>query len=357
MKEIKMGEYVNHYSEEVEVAHTAAIIENELRGGFLQDIAATKVEILPENLTPREVAEIILPEPKGGEPLEPRWTLVDAAETKEPTKIVIAANNEPIINTVKALELRKVVYGKRQPEDMGKIEREKATFLGESGANKTSIVRRRVAIKAMRELYGDDLSSRTLHQLGGGRVISPTREITQSDGTKKTVSNTEHKTIRDLAGEFLPTTGSFTEFDANLATALAEGYEISMIYDPIDALVVRKIELTNTDSVYPKLVLIQPAGKGGLEAGFDAMRPLIEGRQLVITTNGQYRQKDIYQAGLWAEENGIEMLPPVALGDEPGDQFPFRDGEIVVPNRPEAAYINELIILWRLAMKRLPTVH
>jgi hypothetical protein len=49
-------------------------------------------------------------------------------------------------------------------------------------------------------------------------------------------------------------------------------------------------------------------------------------------------------------------LPTISLGDELGDSFPFGDGEVVVPNRPEAAYINELVILYRLAMKCLPDI-
>jgi hypothetical protein len=350
-----MSEFPSSSQAEVEIAHTAAIIEDQLRVGFFVDIASAKVDVLPENLTPQEVAEVILPEPKGSAVLEPRWTLVDKAEAAEPTKTAIAVNGESIISTVEALSLRKLVNGERQAEDI-KIDPEKAIFIVEGGANKTSVVRRGVAVKAMHELYGDDLSSKTLYQLGGERIISPTREVSKPDGTKETMANAEHKTILDLAGDFLPAEGAFTEFDANLATALAEGYEISTTYDTSDDdAVSRKLELTHADTAHPRLVLIQPAGKG-LEAGFDALKSEIEDDQLVISTNGQYREKDVYQAEMWAKANGIGMLPTISLGDEPGDSFPFGDSEVVVPNRPEAAYINELVILYRLAMKRLPDI-
>jgi hypothetical protein len=349
-----MSEFTSSPQAEVEIAHTAAIIEDQLRAGFFVDIASAKVDVLPENLTPREVAEVILPEPKGSEVLEPRWTLVDKAEAAEATKIAIAANGERIISTIEALSLRKLVNGERQAETINKIDPEKAIFVVEGGANKTSVVRRGVAVKAMHEVYGDNLSSRTLYQLGGERMIAPTREVTKPDGTKETVANAEHKIIRDLAGDFLPAEDAFTEFDANLATALAEGYEISTTYDTSDNdTISRKLELTHANSTHPRLVLIQPAGKG-LEAGFNALKSETEDNQLVISTNGQYREKDMYQAEMWAKANDIKILSAVAVGDEPGDRFPFLDGEVVVPNRPEAAYINELVVLYRLAMKRLP---
>jgi len=103
------------------------------------------------------------------------------------------------------------------------------------------------------------------------------------------------------------------------------------------------------------LTTIQPVGKG-LEAGFDILKNSCADKQFVIATNGQYREKDVYQAEMWAKDNNIEMAQAVSLGDEPGDNFPFRGDEVVVPNRPEAAYINELVILYRLALKRLSKV-
>jgi hypothetical protein len=341
-----------------EVAQTAALIEHELVNGYLRKIALAIVDSLPEDVTPGEIAEVILHQPPKGESLKPRWTLVDEAEAAESTRTAIAANTDRIISTVVTLGLRKILNGERQTEDIDKVDPEKAIFVVEGGANKGSVVRRGVAIKAMCEIYGDNLESETLYQFGSERIISPTRKKNMPGGTTETVENDEHRTICDLAGEFLPSKGSFTEFDATLATALAEGYEISTIHDDNQDVVAKhRIEMHHADPAKPKLVIIQPAGKS-LSAGFDAVWSETRHKtQFVIATNGQYREKDVYRAKIWADTNSIDMLPAVALGDEPGDTFSFRDVEIRVPNRPETLYINELIVLYRMAMRQLPDIN
>jgi hypothetical protein len=160
--------------------------------------------------------------------------------------------------------------------------------------------------------------------------------------------------VRGLAGEYL-TEGPFTEFEANLATARADGYqEVHRADTSRDETVAQRIELVHPDPSYPRLVLIQPGGRGGLSDGFTSIRSELWNKQLVIATNGQYREKDRYMAETWDTDNHANMLPPVVLGDEPGDRYPYRDGEEVVPNRPESAYVNELIFLWRMSLQRLP---
>ncbi|HEY4963468.1 MAG TPA: hypothetical protein VIH90_02100 [Candidatus Saccharimonadales bacterium] len=337
-------------SQEVsEVAYTAAVIENQLRGGFLRDVAASKVDAIPELATVTDITEIVLPEPaprpESGVVLEPRWALLVGNEAAAAVKAVNLANSDNILATAVNLGLRKLIDGQRLPEDVAKIDPERAIFVVEGGGNKTSVVRRGVAIKAMHELYGDDLSAVDLYQFGGGRAIDPVRTDQKP--------NAEHKTIRDLAGGFLPE-GTFTEFEANLATALADGYEISESEDASDdGLIAQKYTLLHANAGLPRLILIQPTGPR-LEEALDGIKSLLDNKQLVIATNGQYREKDLHQAEVWGESRGIDMLPVVSLGDEPGDSFQFAGGEIVVPDRAASVYINDLIVLWRLTTRRLP---
>ncbi len=348
-----MGE--GYAGTDYEAAHTAAIIENELRSGLLADIAATKA-ILPADATPSEVAEIILPPPERGKSLDPRWTLIEKAQATEAMKAAISGNEGAILDIAMRLGLRRVADGIRQEEDTYRIDPSSAVFVVEGGAMRTSVVRRGVAGRAMRQVYGGGISSKTLYQFGSTRIIEPTKEKLGKDGTIAVVKNPEHETIQELAGnlDFLPGRGqgAFTEFDANLATALAEGYTRTATRE--NDVAPRIIEMANNDPTLPKLILIQT--NGGLGAGLDVVQALIPDPeiQLVIATNGQYRPKATQQAIRWAAAKGIDMLPPVAIGDEPGDTFPYRGNEIVVPDRPLAAYVNELVVLYRLALGQLP---
>jgi hypothetical protein len=336
-----------------EVLELQATIEAQLTDGFLNDVARAKVETLPDDISAAEIADIILPRPPTGEILAPRWTLIEKADALKAVSVVNTQNKEQIYETSRSLGLRFVAYGARQPERYETIDADRAVFVVEGGANKTSITRRGVAIKAMHEKYGDDLSSKTLYQLGTGRKITPTRTLKQPDGSSKEGPNAEFNTIRTLADEYLPV-GEFTEFEASLATAQADGYVIAekVNVDGDDTTEKKYVLSHSSDKYAPRLVLIQPSGVELMD-GFTALKPIINGNQLVMATNGQYREKDKYQAEIWALENKIDMLPTVALGDEPGDMFPYLDGQIEVPNRPETAYINDLIILWRLAAWRL----
>jgi hypothetical protein len=335
---------------EHEIAHAAALIENQLLpGGFLYEVADAKAE-MPDGLSANEVAGIVLPEPApqsgSGVVLEARWTFVESAQAAEGVKAANEANSDRIFETAIALGMRRIKDGERLPEDTELIDPVKAVYVVEGGGNKTSVVRRGVAIKGMKDVYGDDISGNTLYQFGSSRAIPPTR--------KDSSVNPEHKTIRELAGDFLPE-DTFTEFDANVATALAEGYVLKEDANVSgNDLVAKELIMRHgTDPTLPLLILVQPSGPR-LEEALDTFGKELEGRQVVLATNGQYRAKGQSQVDLWAADRGVSTLPTVTLGDEPGDSFDFKDGQIVVPNRPESAYVNDFIVLRRLALKQLP---
>jgi hypothetical protein len=111
----------------------------------------------------------------------------------------------------------------------------------------------------------------------------------------------------------------------------------------------RALELAHEDDeTYPDLTLIEPT-KGTFAGGLDAVQSIetakgrdMNGRQLVVGTNGQYRPMAELQATEWAQGQGLDMLHPVALGDEPGDEVRFGEQVFTTANRPAILYANEL---------------
>lgn len=330
----------------VQAATLAAdVISQELREGFLRDIAAAKVADLPDNVTPTEVAGIIVPESTAadGVILEPRWTLVAQAEAHEAVRAATAEQESKIHTVASWVGMRLLsTDGERQAEATGDIDPQRAVFIVEGGANKTSVVRRDVALGAMRTIYGNDTRNQQMYQFGSGRKITPER-----NGEP----NKEHQVIMSLTSGLLEPDETFTEFDANFATAIEDDYEIVQNNPPASLVKqAARHEVLLHRNHRPTLHLVQPAGPG-LEGGLEALD--LTDRQLVIATNGQYRPKDRLQSALWAHNRGMEAPSVVALGDEPGDVYSYLPGRIEVPNRPASAYVNELVILWRLANRVL----
>jgi len=332
--------------------------------GILHGLADAKTTGPLED-DPRKIASVIIDDPDATEKRAPRADLLDKTQAETASKEIIKANSRQIIGLAERLGMRKLVNGERQPENIEAIDPRHAVFVVEGGANKSSIIRRGVAIKGMREVYRQnnepleevDLSGKTLYQFGAAREIAPTKDKKGADGTTTKVPNPEYETIRSLAGEHLPEEGPFTEFTASVATALADGYRIREL-GPVEGnnKLVTRVELTHeTNPLLPKLVIIQPAAKGKFKDGLTALHSLesLESKQLVMATNGQYRRKDECIAPTWAKDNNVNMLQSIALGDEPGDTFTFKGGEIKTDPRPEAAYVNEFVILWYLAQRRL----
>lgn len=298
------------------------------------------VDTLPPvaELSPDQIFATILEKPKSGEPLSPRWELVKALNAAVGEEVEKRADE--VVAAAVTVSMRR----SGETEDYRAIVPQAAIFGAEGGANKTSVVRRGVAEAGMRAALGPNLAGQTLYQLGSGRVVP----LKRPDGS----DNPEHKIISGLAGDYLQLRddGSFEEFDANVATARADGYVITGDTEPDQPEIARVVTLAHTGSERPGLVAVKTTGVG-LPGGFDAIRAIkaaqgetLEGRQLVVASNGQYRPKSRLQAVRWAQQHGIDMIPAVALGDEPGDIWNFKGEQMATPPRPPAAYVNELAL-------------
>lgn len=282
----------------------------------------------------------------------PRW------QSTENTQATVGSVIEQCADAINKLACRFGMIRRGTHEDTSRIVANSAVFAVEGGANKTSAVRRGVAENAAHEIYGGDLSGVTLYQFGSSREI-PVLRTDSKTGEQK--PNSEHAVIRALAPE-LPEDRSFTEFEANIATARADGYEVVQDSEHSDSNlpegVAQIVELRHaSDPTRPTILAVCPTGRR-LVDGLSGLAKMIDlnGKQLVIATNGQYRPKDEHIVDMWIRDevesdSNSQMHPTVAIGDEPGDIFNHNGTEIVVPNRSTAVYVAEIAVLGRQLLK------
>ena len=325
------------------------------RSGPLYDIADAKhfaeketglPVAMPFDETERVLAEIVK-RVSEGQVLPPRWRMLE--DTERTVKNVIIAHSSSVMNLADQIGMVR----RGETEDYSAIDPFRAIFAVEGGANKTSVVRRAVAEQAMRAVFGNELQHEFLYQFGSNRLITPTLTDAVSNVSRP---NPEFNVVRSLAPE-LPADKPFTEFQANLATALADGYFIdsSSSYKPGQDTSIPTIVLDHSNPSRPSLCLVQPEGKG-LSGGLDALTQVINTafRQVVVASNGQYRSKNMIVLRQFADRHPqLKLLAGVAIGDEPGDFAPFAHTAVETPARPLSAYVNELPIYHREAMKLL----
>ncbi len=320
-----------------QIEQTADFIATQAQpGGVLYDIAVAKAGSAEAGYTAEEVFDIVVP-PKTPGSLPTRWELHDNAAVQ--AKEAAAQRADDIMTAAHQLRLRR-----QGAPDYSAVQPGEAVVVAPDGARATSVVRRSVAAQA---IAAAGIKDRTLYQLGSNRQIDPTRR----DGS----TNPEHQALRGMAGDYLPK-GSFTAFDANLATALQEGYDISWITPSPTPRAERVVELAHPDDAkHPPVVQVLPE-EAGLTGGLTAIESLeavqsrsLQGRQLVIAHNGQYVPMAELQAQEWSEANQMNMLPPVAFGDEPGDRTAFGEETITTAQRAPLIYVHEMALLGRRA--------
>lgn len=315
-------------------------------GGLLHDIARS-AEANGVELLPKDVADIILPPKQPDQKYQARWELLEGAPGL--IKETAAARQEETYSLAQTLDLRKdqSIDG----SDIRRIDADKAVWMIEGGANRTSVVRRQLAIEAMHEIYGEQVAEQVVYQFGADRPIPKER-----NGSP----NAEYAIAMEIALDYLPTGRELTEFDLNLASAQQAGYEkLEGFNGNPDPDIIERLEILGKEDS-PRLVMIQPKKvKGGLVDGINAVHEMILREatgtfvaephfQPVIFTNGQYRAKDEHQAVGWAAGAGHDILPPVAIGDEPGYTVEHNGRQIVTAERAPMVYVNEMVILHRL---------
>lgn len=324
------------------IKQRAAVLEATLMPrGVMHEIAKTALAETAE-VSPNDVADIILPPKKPGEAMEARWQLLEHAS--DVIKTAATEHDEEIFELAGQLDMRKTESV--PPEDVARTDSAKAVFMIEAGANRTSVVRYSVAVETLTAVYGENLEEVTLLDFASDRPVPKERNDKP---------NPEFGIAQEISGQYLPADEDATEFSVKLATRRQQGYEIeadtseSQNPDLIPG-VERVIRMHKAGA--PKIELIQPTNTGkGLKDGFAAAHNLgilAEGSQPVVFTNGQYRAKDELQAQQWAEQKGINIVAPVAFGDEAGFTVEHNGKELVTANRGPMVYVNEAVILHRI---------
>ena len=322
-------------------------------GGVLNTIASEAISTDAE-ITSSEAADIIMPPKQPGDNYEARWELVEGAS--EVIKSAAETRKEEIYWLAERLHMLK--SESIDEADLARIDKQSAVWMVEGGANRTSVVRRELAIEAMRQIYGEQASWQDIFQFGSDRPIPRQREV---DGEIRL--NAEFAVAQEIAPDFISDDFILTEFHLNVVSAMQAGYQKEEHWQSVNNrdIIENLVVLTKADS--PRLLMIQPKKvKGGLVDGINAVYEKIMRDtagtfvaephfQPVIATNGQYRAKDELQADVWAKEKGINILPPVALGDEPGYTVEHSGRQIVTAERAPMAYVNETVVLHRLQDK------
>ncbi len=333
-----MSEFVN---EPNLIELRAAHVENAHRpAGVLHEIAQTAVTDQSE-LGPSDVADIILPPKQPGDGYEARWELLEGSTAM--IKEAASVHQDDVYKLAQQLDLRKAES--IDDIDIARIDPRSAVWMVEGGANRTSVVRRQLALEAVQAVYGEQAVKQTIYQFGSDRTIPK---------QKNDQPNAEYAIAEEIAGDHLPEDDSLTEFDLNMASALQSGYQRTPLEGiaPFSGIAERVEVLHKLDQ--PRLVLIQPKkAEGGLTDGINAACRMAGKDQLqpVIATNGQYRAKDELQAEQWARKIDLvntSISQPVALGDEPGYKVEHNGKEIVTAERAPMAYVNEIVVLYRL---------
>lgn len=320
-------------------------------GGVMERLAQRVVEGGPE-LSPADVANVILPQ-RGG---SPRWELIENAPAVLKTAVV--DGRDEVLLLAAQLGMRTNSPDELCPGGLGRIDADQAIWVVEPGANRTSVVRRAVALQAMAAMY-ENRQAPPLFQIASSRLIPQT--VTRGE---QVIGNPEHKIAMGLAPEHLGGKKAFTEFDVSLATALHDGYKWAG--EQRGGVANHIVRLRKEGA--PDIILLQPhetgaTDKTGLERGFSTIAGAfsqagisLEGRQFIIASNGQYRPKDEAQAERWADNHEISMQPPVGIGDEAGFITHYAGQEIVTDDRAVAVmpYVQEAVALQRVRAEMRP---
>jgi hypothetical protein len=190
-------------------------------------------------------------------------------------------------------------FGLRLPVDHELPKVDNPLIIIESGANKTSVVRRGLG----EEMLGED--GGTMYQFGSERVIAPTRV----DKSGNEVENAEYKVVssEDVCGDLEGR--QVTEYEVNVLSALNNGYTV--IDDSHDSHIILGKDGTT------RLVIVRAASfKDGLSKL--VVTGVLEDRNIVVATNGQYRTKDIIDTEAVVAESGVKVESITAIGDETG---------------------------------------
>lgn len=350
-----------------EIERRAALVETACApGGVINEIAQAALTERDESLEAHVVPDVLMPRKDVDK--DTRFTLNENA--KPAVKAAAEAHADKIFELAENLGMRR--ENSLAEAQLARINPDAAVFVAEDGANRTGAVRPHVLERAMTRIYGlSSVAQRVMYQIGSTRPIP--REIldkkaSQAAGKIVYKANPELKIAKEMAPKYLSEDDKLTSFDLSVAYARQDGFTVTFDSSKTTRDIQLPDEVTRIVQLYkfgrPIRILVQPSEKNegmnkGLMSGLEAVAAVVGVRngeepfQFVIGTNGQYIPKDELQADMWAEAHEVtNMLPPVALGDEPGFVTPHNGKEIVTADRAPMTYVTEAAVLERFYHRR-----
>lgn len=325
--------------------------------GVLGEVAQrlTTGEIVDAN----DVCDAIMLQRGHGE--QPRWQIVADAQaaraalyTEHGPRILMAAD----------------AAGIRQPEalpasQLALVDASRAVRVVSGGANRTHLVRADVLEQAMAQAVGpESTGSATTFEIHGPRNVPKYRPGKEAVGEL----NPEYKIVQELAPDHMPP-GDTTELDCKIAVRKQQGWEV--VGDTIDdapmqnfarIITMRKGNATRVlvQSLAPQSgdPKVDPLAEDNFEAGLTVIDWWLrvntghglDGKQVVVGENGQYRTARTLSVQLWAERHDVQT-DGLVFGDEAGFTTTHMDKELVTAARGPAAYAPELVVIHRMQEK------
>ncbi|HEX8763264.1 MAG TPA: hypothetical protein VF733_05945 [Candidatus Saccharimonadales bacterium] len=229
----------------------------------------------------------------------------------------------------------------------------KPEFLAEGGVGYASIVRRGVLDKV---LSACGRSLEVVYQFGDDRRIAPTLYSDSKKGESN--FNPEHKLIHGLTGDYFAPDQIFTEYEANMATAVRDGYSIMREETSLIDMPYRRFAALGRPAVPERasalLFMNQPENKG-LVGGLASIEDRFVNKtsRLVIATHGYRRPVAELEAVQWMRDRGHEYRRPIVVGDVPGESYRYEDSEIVVPEPSAQFYVEQLAAYGKMLLAEL----
>jgi hypothetical protein len=313
-------------------------------GGVLHNIARQLTDF-GGPLTNEEVGDILLPQK---DTTNPRWVMRDGVDGIK--KDLYEQNEQAIADLARTAG---ILQDESLPQNvLEQIDRSNVLTIVETGSNKTFVVRPALAEAA--------LSAVGLNSSIYIATTSNMIDLTLKDGKP----NPAHKIISDLAPGYLDSTRDFSEFQAAVAVAMQSGYNVADSRNYIAHAEQRTLSRIDqsTNSEYLRKI-VRPYQNSKVPKGFlgtlsfllhceEKGKNLLEGKQLLLVTNGQYRTKLGMMASKWAMANNVELAGnPIVTGDEAGFSVNHLGQDIVTAQRKANTYIPELVVIYRINRK------
>ncbi|HTE57471.1 MAG TPA: hypothetical protein VK694_01915 [Verrucomicrobiae bacterium] len=305
-------------------------------GGVAYEIASELIESDVTLESPAEVWEVILP--RRGAVETPRWQLNEEAPGR--LKELVAERSDEVMALADGLRLRLPdSFPEKDIEALRAANPEDILAAVEPGANETAAKRGQVLAQALEQ--AEVPLDVPMFFVATDEYKVP---VLRADGTP----NPEQAKARAVADD-LPE-GDLTQHQITCGTQVRLGYRVAQEFTVPDV---------GTFIEYQKegerdRIVVKPAqigSEGGTVAGLLAINHVyhaLEDAQLVLGTNGQYREKLALQGQLAAIKAGSELAQdPIVFGDEAGLEVPHPDAEgnivtFTTAARGEVAYIKEV---------------